>query len=614
MRRQKDYWVVSLVALIAGAGLYGFTLSYPFVFDDLVYLVENPLVQSTHNFSFPLHLGDFIRTASQAGLPDDLPLNFITRPVCYLTFHANYVSGGMAPSGFRLLNICIHVANALIVWHLLTFMVDRSLAPKLTDSFSCRFIPGAASLFFLVHPLQSESVTYVIQRFTSLGSMFFLSAVLLHLRSIEQHGWQIAVCRVGSLICLVLGMLTKEFVFVAPLAMVLLDVLFLRRRIVRALGAASLALACMPLIPVLLFLVSSAQHPDGGLSSVVRIAAGPMGDQDHWRYVLTQPGVILGYLRLLLVPLGLNLDPDVAPVLHWTDPRLVGSVSLLAGLGFITAWWSRCCPGDSRASLVLGGECWFLLTASVDSSIIPLPDYMAEHRAYLPSVGFFLAIATLLDLLRARFAASGGWSGPCMIAVTSFLAILLAFSTIQRNRVWRSSVRLWEDTVSKSPNKGRVILNYGNALLAEGQSAMAEEQYRRVIEVEPGNTAAYNNLSTLQIRSGRHREALVTAGTGVKLPPTIYHHLLFYNIGTCHAALREWNLSVTALDGALNLAPNHTPTHFLLGQVHVLSGRYAQARTHFCRALELGHPEPLLPQYIQELESVAGSGADSMSN
>jgi len=587
-----------------GAMLYGRTLAFPFVFDDLVYFVENPLAKDWKSFLYPFHFRDFAVLPQKLGLSCDLAVNFITRPVCYLTFFLNYTAGGFDPRGFRAVNIAIHCGNSVLIAHLLWICLAHSAKGKSVDAFSRWYIPVSTALLFLVHPLQTESVTYVIQRFTSLGTLFFLIALVCHLEALVRHRLKFA-WRCGMIAALILGMLTKEFLFTAPIAMVMIDWLVMGSRLKAAIQRALPALALFPIIPALLLLTSLAQKPGSGLFDALHVANGPTAFEAQYQYALTQPSVILTYLRLLILPRGLNIDPDFPAVESLADIRVFLSIGCLVGLLGFTYFLYRKSPSSLRCSCLFAGCGWFFITLSIDSSFVPLPDLMAEHRSYLPSIGVFLALVSGTDLARTRFPIPHA-ARHVVVGAFTLAIITLSVATYHRNDVWRSPVTLWSDAASKSPNKARVHVNLGNAYLAESKTDLAAEAYRRAIAANPKETAAYNNLSTVQLRAGQIGEALQTAMDGLAAPLSIYHYLLHSNMGSCYLALRDYPNSERSLQKALNLAPGHRAAHFELARVYFATGDYDRSLAHLQHLAKLGPPDTILIQAIKEVESAQG--------
>src|SRR5947209_4514764 len=139
--KEKSFRGLVYFGLIAACLLlYGGTLSYPFVFDDHIYLLENPLVVDAHSFSFPAHFTQFANSPAKLGVDPDLSVNFILRPFSYLTYYLNYAASGWKPNGFRAVNIVLHLLNSLLVFEVLWLLARRAGAERDSWTTSARFI------------------------------------------------------------------------------------------------------------------------------------------------------------------------------------------------------------------------------------------------------------------------------------------------------------------------------------------------------------------------------------------------------------------------------------------------------------------------------------------
>jgi tetratricopeptide (TPR) repeat protein len=576
------------IALLIGIGvlLYGYTLPFPFIFDDHIYLLNNPLVQDSHSFGYLADFHTFANRAKRLGLDPDLSTNFILRPFAYLTFHLNYLAGGWSPPGFRVVNIAIHCANAVLLYALLLRLLHQA-RHSLADAGSADFIALGAALLFLVHPLQIESVTYVIQRFTSFGTFFYLATVLLFVAARTTADEKTARhCRRWSIAALLVGMLTKEFIFTAPFMMVLLDWLVLGSPL-RESGRRMIPwFLCLPLIPVLIVFTAAAQQDGASFTNALNVA-GPLdkGADFSTHYALSQPGVILTYLRLIFLPRGLNIDPDYPLATSLLSGRVIGPLAAIAILIAGTAWWYLRRSEDPRRALGFCAVLWFFVALSIDSSVVPLPDLMSEHRSYLPSIGALTAAVCLVDLLRTRLRSRPQWSWLVPLGLGAWIVALVG-ATVHRHEAWSSNVAIWEDTVTKSPNKARPWVNLGTALHDAGQWTRAAECYRRGLRINPHYNPAYFNLANTENTAGRFREALETAEAGLRINPN--SHMLYYAHANACLRLGDQRQGLESLQAAIRLRPDHVQSQIGLASVYGHLGDYAQAIKHCQIARALG--------------------------
>lgn len=461
--------LVAAVVLLAYANAFG----VPFQFDDRVVITGEPVITGFH--------------------PDPASRRFLGD----LSFALSYRLSGDRPAGYHLVNVAIHLANALLVlWLARSVLRAEPLRRALTSGRDTR-IALLASLLFAAHPLQTQAVTYVAQRYASLAAAFFLLSTCAYARfrlassARASCGWYALLLAAAAA-----AFWTKENAYVLPLAIVLIEVVFfsapLRRRF----------LFFSP------FLLGAAAAVGFALASGLtldRLDAATRLDSRMGRgeYALTQIRVVASYLRLLAAPVGQNIDHDVRVSHGLFDPGVLASAALHVALlaGAVLAL-SRGRRGDPLWRLVGFGVLWFYVTLLVESSFIPIVDVMFEHRVYLPSAGVFLAAAALLARVRA-LSSPRAW-----IATAAALTVALTGLTIARNRVWRSELDLWADAAAKSPHKARPLNNLGVALADRGDVRGAIDMYRRALRADPSYAKAYFNLGESLQGAGEYAAAI----------------------------------------------------------------------------------------------------------
>jgi Tfp pilus assembly protein PilF len=329
------------------------------------------------------------------------------------------------------------------------------------------------------------------------------------------------------------------------------------------------------------------------VENVFNIGHGEQGSLYGVQYLLTQPWVWGQYLRLFLWPSGQNADPDVPSVTQISDPRFWGTVIVLIGFGIllVDAGLSRrrACRPFFPLAVGLG---WFALTL-LPSSVLPLPDPMAEHRVYLSLAGLCIggvASVTLLfhqALLSPQHlqTALGGFLG---------VACILSVATLRRNQVWASEELFWGDICSKNSTKLRAWLNYAGALAEAGKNQLAENAYSRSIELQPSGLG-FANLALLQLRSGFPEKALETSLKALNCSASGYDFFVLGVIGECFLRLRKWAEAVPYFEGSLRVTGGYLNSLKLLGVSHLALKNPAAAREVFQRGLTFhpGNPELL---------------------
>lgn len=485
------------VAAVAVLGLaaYANALSGAFVFDDLQHVRDNPLVR------------ELWRVLSPAGLRA-----FPHRWVAYVTFAVNYRLGGLSPWGYHAFNVAVHLGSAALVFALVALAFRT---PRLTGSAlapHARAIAFVAAALFVTHPLQTQAVTYVVQRMTSLAAFLYLAAVVLYLRWRLAPAWgraARAAAYAGVVVLALLAMKTKEIAFTLPFAIGLAEACFFRpgrRDLLRLLPIAATALV----VPATWLLAAGA--PGRGVLAAAEAMTRVQTEVSRLDYLATQLAVVVTYLFLLVLPIGQNLDHDYPVYRSFLAPEVLSAALVLAALAGLAAWLlGRTRDGATRtvdpaARLAAFGIAWWFLALSVESSVVPIVDVVNEHRVYLPSAG--LLVAAAIGLFAASGRLFGAERGPRRLVVAAAaLGIVLGAATFARNRVWASDVALWSDAARKSPEKARPWLNLGTALREAGQPEAAAVALRRGVDLDRRSAYGRSQLGAVLLALGRPAEA-----------------------------------------------------------------------------------------------------------
>lgn len=598
-------WVIVLL-ITASLGLYFWTVDFPMVFDDYSYLIQNPVFRDSTSFSYLANFTEFVNRPAKLGFDPDYPVNFVLRPVAYATFYLNQWFDEFNPRWYRVFNIIIHTLNALLLYWLLVSLLRSSKDAGVLDRTSWHFIPAVSALIFAVHPLAIESVTYIIQRFTSLVVLFSLLSLWLHFLSFTAKSRRgIWLLRIGSILALLLAMQTKECSVAIPFLAMLLDWLVLRNSFRNAARRSLPLLLCTPLIPAMVLLITTAQN-GGSLDLGVAFNVVNSRDQplDHWHYLVTQITVVAHYLRLMVWPTGLNIDPEW-PVYHslWQKPVLL-SLAILASL--IAAMWHlfRRHQGNVRIALAFVGVLWYFITISISSGLVPLPDMMAEHRSYLPSIGIFVISAVFMDLWRTYRPQESvsRFPRPAIIAVASAV-FGLALATAFRNHVWRSNESLWEDAVAKSPGKYRTWGNLGTAYSSIGKETEAVNCYRQAIKIEPKYIPGLLNLSNSCLRLNQPKEALDATNQLLNLKPdAATNPPVALGLGLGLMGVGRLNEAAFTFRKILDSDPSNVQAYKALGMVYDQLGLLQQALEQYQIAYRLQPNDQFLPSMISAVQ------------
>jgi protein O-mannosyl-transferase len=538
----------SIIICILGALLYAHTLKAPWYLDDIPSIVENRTIQD---------LGEALSSvfANSRGLAE-------------FTFALNYRIGGTDVVGYHLVNIALHLLTACVV-----FLVLKRVFRD------ARWYALAGALIFVAHPLQTQAVTYIVQRMTSMAALFFFLSLYLFIRFREtsEPGTSRWLWYAAALLSGALAVLAKQNAAVLPLALILFDRYFLQKHHPipwRRLLAYAVPFALVPawlgakmLLPSML--------SEGGIDNV-----GGMPDLVHLQnnsplnYLITQFSVVFIYLRLLLLPYGQALDydyPIVSEIWTWQNGVALLGVSAL----LVAAILLR-----KRSPLISFGIAWFFVGLAVESTIIPL-DPVFEHRLYIPMFGFALVVLACIERLPRRGAAAA------FVLVVSALSIL----TWQRNDLWNDPVSFHEDNLRRAPQSERVHLSLGDAYRQANRVSEAKQIYERALEINPGYAPVHVNLSMLCSAQGDHQRGIAILLEGLRRNPNYF--MLYNNLAVIYSRLGNFEQAAESLKAGLIHNPNNSMGHSNLAAAYARLGLLEEAIAHYRRSIELFHTDPV---------------------
>lgn len=372
------------------AGIFGHRRFNLIAFAAIAIII---LIAYSNAFTSSFHFDDDAAISENAGIKrmtlENILGQFLTnRPVVNLSLMLNYSLGGMNVIGWHIFNVSFHIANSCFVYLFFLWTLNLpSLRPSYAPKASRMALFGA--LLFAVHPIQTESVTYIISRTELLATFFYLASFLLFIRGTQttRFGYYI-----GAFLTALLAMASKEWAATLPAMLFLYDYVFISNGRMKNLQARW----NVYLLMILPWLVAAYVLRDTlfGSSSAGFGMSGQKGITP-WTYLLTSFNVVWTYIRLLILPINQNLDYDykVAQTLFAfpTFFSFFGHLAIISG-----AFWLYKKKG---LLLIPFGVAWFYLTLSPTQSFVPILDVIFEHRVYLPSIGFFLVFITAFEML-----------------------------------------------------------------------------------------------------------------------------------------------------------------------------------------------------------------------
>lgn len=533
-----------------GAVVYANSFHGAFLFDDFEQILDNEKIHSI-------------------GWPWDFWLN-TRRPLFLLSLAVNYALGGKDPWGYHLFNVGVHLLAALFLFGLIvrSFSFIRREQTTGTDAVVFAFI---VALLWMVHPLLTQSVTYITQRVESLMGMFYLAGLYSAVRFLVNGQGRWAAL---AGFCGLLSGLTKEVAVTMPVVVFLYDRCFLSRSWREAWSRHRVLYLWLCVTWLAVAILFATTNPEEGWEPTAGFFYKGCTPAV---YALTQTHIVCHYLRLAFWPHPLILDygwPAVTGVKDVVLPLIT-----LAGLGFVLVRWGQRYRWVSFCGLA------FFIILSPTSSFIPIEDMAFEQRMYLPLACLVVLITALVwegtgllfrkDRLR-RLAA---------INLAFGIAVVLSLMTGGRNAMYHSPRVMWEDVVEHRPDNPRAQNNVGIHLAEEGRYQEAIFHYQRAISLRPTYAEAHNNLGVALLNLGQPEQALVQYKHALQLKPryTAAHN----NSGAALILLGRDNEALLSLQHALRLKPRYPKALHNLGYLYLKQGHKDKARAVFSEVLRL---------------------------
>jgi tetratricopeptide (TPR) repeat protein len=528
--------------VLAAFAAYHNSFSGPFIFDDKPVILENSTIR---------HLWSAL-------LPPPGGMTVSGRPMLNLSLAINYALGGTDVGTYHALNLAIHVLAGLA---LLGIVRRTLLRPALRERFGAAALPLAlaVAVLWIVHPLQTQAVTYVVQRAESLMGLFYLLTLYCFVRSVDQGRsvfWPLA-----AVACCLLGMATKEVMVSAPLMVLLYD---------RTFGAGSFREACRQRWRLYLglaatwlllgYLVFSTGGNRGG-------TAGFNVGVSWWAYALTQFEAVAHYLRLSFWPHPLVFEYGTFWVQRAGEVAPAAIIVVLLVAGTVIALWRWPAIGFLGA--------WFFAMLAPTSLVPGTLQMIVEYRMYLSLAAVIVPIVLGLYLLAGRKSA----------VVFLALAAGLGWATARRNEDYRSAVAIWADTTAKRPDNPIAHNNLGNALREDGRLTEAMAHYQEALRLKSDYPEAHNNLGIALEKMRQTPEAMAEYETALRLKPD--YPEAHNNLGVALAGQRRLPEAIAHFEAALQLNPDYAGAHNSLGIALASQGRLPEAIAHFEAAVRL---------------------------
>jgi len=607
-------WLV--VTVVLGGMIYSSSTQAPFVLDDIHSIVQNEARRSI-DWSMNNWLG--------------------TRSIPYFTLDLNYRWSELNVTGYHLVSIALHLVVTILIT-CLAYLVARASFKAEVWNFGWLYIDYhwllgiTVGLLFLVHPIQTQSVNYIVQRMVLIATLFYVISLLGYwlwreAKSKAKWGWAAV-----SLVAAVLAMHSKEIAITLPVAIVVMEYVFFSRNLkglVRRWYKLLPWVLTIVIIPAYmmevrdLFIQGEGLPPQAVEDTIVdkiswHRAVSVSAETDNISrsvYLMTQFGVIVRYMRLIIWPVGLNIDHDVL----WQENWLATGV-WLPGLIIIAVWVLaiRLFYKGYRVGAV--GIALFFLALSVESSVIPIRDAIFEHRLYLPMVGVSLVMLELLNWVKERLGFLVEAERTARIVLVTAVVVLivtLGVMSYARNGVWNSALSMWSDAVAKSPTKPWPLNNLGLAYADLKKYDEAEGVYQKALERDPENVEVLTNLGVLYGQTRRTAKATAVLRRSIEINPNNISG--YVNLGNVLMIKQNWvgaeemyrmalqkkesnfsvwasvgdalieqkriNEAIDAYEKALSIERRNANWMNRLGALYAMQGRFEEAEEMLLKAL-----------------------------
>ena len=576
-------WLVPALLLFATLAVYARTAGFQFVFDDAIFIVSNPFVQSATNiprfFTEPVWSGIAIAQKNYY------------RPVFLLWVLANYTAFGNQAAGWHVSALLLHCINVFLVYLLALRLAHEPAAA------------GAGAALFALHPVQAETVSWICCMNDLLACFLVLASLLAYLLALESTGSRSIAWWAVSAACYAGGALSKEPAVALPLLIVVHE--WSGRPAVRASGdgksasplPASLALAGYFAIAAAYFLLR--RHALGSfLGSVVPAIS-------HGSELLTIPGVAVVYLGHLFWPVNLSPFYDVPYRTAVSFSGFVLPAILLLLLGALAAW------GAIRSAAARFSAAWavLFLAPALHIAAFPRGELVHDRFLYLPLAGAGL-LAAIGFAAAASYTGSGQESRDRGRNTLSYAAAAMLFALAlicwRQAGFWRNNYELFRRGVEIAPQNGIAAGNLGIEYMKAGDRASAAVLLRRADALNPDIWTADKQQAYAHFLAGRYKEAEQALDVAVVTrPDDAFSHFL---LGLTYLKTARPAQAVEEARRAVALAPREAGLHYGLASILESTGDVAGAREEYRAELAIRPDHQPSLEKLRELDQQLGGG------
>lgn len=556
--KKMDFSIIAfLLIIVVGTIIYSNTFDSVFQWDDIPNILENKELTDISIFSSPSKW-----------------LDFNNRPFSLFTFSLNYYFSKFNVFSFHLVNLIIHLLTGWIIYLLVNFIFSMPLLKDDPISEYSDIFSLFVALIFVAHPIQTQAVTYIVQRMASLAALFYVMSVYFYAKGRlyyinNQIKQKFFLFYFLALLSGILALLSKQNAVTFPMAMLLFEFFFIRDK-ENKLFKNYLMISSSIIFFVVIIVITTFELPRE-TDEISRI-----------EYLLTQFTVTIKYFQLLILPIGQNLDYDFPISKTLLDLRVLGSLTAILSVLILGAWLY------GKNKIISFGIFWFFLTLSVESSIIPIQDVIFEHRLYLPMFGFSLCFVTLVfSLINVK-------RKKLLTAILSIIILFYGIATYSRNQIWKTRYLLWEDIVKKSPGKSRPNSNFGKQLQNKGKTEEALAHYQKALRIDKDYMEARYNLGLAYFRKGEHGKAVKNLKM---IKPSWIAHLTNHALKLYRE--KKYILAIEYCNLVLKVQEENVIALHTLGAIDYVHGNTEKAMAYYKKVLVID------PNNVASIQSTA---------
>ena len=530
--RVKTLVQISLIIML-GFFAYSNSITGKFIYDDITLIKYNDYIKSWSNLSKTII--DDIGAGSGNKSDFNRPVQIISYMLDYSIWHLNTI-------GYHITNIILHILVSLCIFWMISILFYNLDGP----------LAFLTSLFYVVHPIHTETVAYISGRADSLAALFTLLCIIFYIKSVfsENKIWFPLL-----LVSYVLALFSKEYALITFALLLLYSYAFKRKLQIKEF-ISLLVITVIYVIPKLI---------------IFKFTSAAVISTTVFRRL---PGffiAIVEYVRLLLLPFNLHMGYGNKMFSFYEPRAILGLVFLLILLGyvFIRKYHRR---------LLSISLCWFFITLLPQSNLYPINAFMAEHWLYLPSLGFFLILANSLTSLYNKSKYLG------LILITG-ISIFYSYFTIKQNNYWREPIPFYKRYLRYDSNNSSIYYNLGINLEQAGNLKEAISVYKRALEINPKDINTYYHLSNISYKIKKTEDAIIFLKRAIEVAPG--NALVYYWLGNLYNNIYKTNEAIEAYNKSIQIDQNFALAYISLGKIFVNSNDKGRALKMFNQAVTL---------------------------